>query len=231
MTTSPKVILALESSAGVGSVAVFKDGAVLSEAKIESPHGHAAWIIPLVQDVLEDSRLGFDDLTSVVAGCGPGSFTGIRVALAAAKGLGLALGITPIGLSSLAAMAHHDGDKAHAVIGAIDSRRKTTYMQAFSSDFSQKSAIIDGASQEVVMLAEDLGGGHDFIVNGHDAEIHTELLIEAGFKAKTGEAVFPLAADLCHYHHAHPTQNDGLEPLYLAPPIITPSSKSKALAK
>jgi tRNA threonylcarbamoyl adenosine modification protein YeaZ len=221
MSASMTVTLALDSSAGLASVAIAADGTVRGQTKVEAAHGHAAWIVPLMQDALRQARLGFDDVTAIIAGRGPGSFTGIRVALAAAKGLGLSLGLTPIGLSSLAALARHDADGSSFIISSIDSRRKTQYIQGFSPDLSEQTAIIDGTTEAMIALADDCGRDHDFIINGHDAHHHVQALTAAGFTARSGQAVFPLAVDLCRYHHDNLERNDGLEPLYLAPPLIS----------
>jgi tRNA A37 threonylcarbamoyladenosine modification protein TsaB len=142
------------------------------------------------------------------------------VALAAAKGLGLSLGLAPIGLSSLTAMAYHDADGESFMISAIDSRRKTQYIQGFSPDFNKQTKIMDGGIEEMLGLASGLGEG-SFIINGHNASAYVDVLTRAGFKARIGEAVFPTAGDLCRYHHAYPDHNDGLEPLYLAPPLVS----------
>ena len=80
------VILAIESSADMASAAVLANGAVVQRAH-RARHGHAAQITELARGALAEAGISADDLTHVVAGRGPGSFTGIRVALAAAKDL------------------------------------------------------------------------------------------------------------------------------------------------
>lgn len=87
------VLLALETSGPVGSVALAVDGTVLARTFLGEPSGHAASLIPAVGQVLDEAGVGRGELTGIVVGSGPGSFTGVRVAAAAAKGLAHALKI------------------------------------------------------------------------------------------------------------------------------------------
>lgn len=99
--TGAAVLLALETSGPVGSVAVSVAGEVRGRRFLGEAGGHAAALIPAVADVLGDAETGRDSLTGVVVGAGPGSFTGVRVAAAAAKGLAFALDIPLWPVSSL----------------------------------------------------------------------------------------------------------------------------------
>ena len=83
------VILALESSADRASAAVVRTGMPGIQHLHEARHGHAALISELARAALAEAGVEPDEITHVAAGRGPGSFTGLRVALAAAKGLSL----------------------------------------------------------------------------------------------------------------------------------------------
>ena len=105
------MILSLEASANIASVAVMGDGEILAETKIESRHGHAARMLLLVEDCLKQAGVSISEVDTILGGRGPGSFTGIRVALSAAKGLVLARNIEGYGICSLEALAW-----SHAII-------------------------------------------------------------------------------------------------------------------
>ena len=109
MDLRPKtpVILALEASGDLLAAAVWADGAVQNHQAYAARHGHAAYIATLVEQVMTTAAVDFTDITHIAAGRGPGSFTGIRVALAAAKGFCLATGTAGMGISGLAALAAH----------------------------------------------------------------------------------------------------------------------------
>ena len=94
------VILALEASGDLLSVALSADGAVCHHEFYVSRHGHAARIVTTVDWLMKTAKLNYAQITHIAAGCGPGSFTGIRVTLAAAKGLSFANKIDVYGFNS-----------------------------------------------------------------------------------------------------------------------------------
>jgi tRNA threonylcarbamoyl adenosine modification protein YeaZ len=99
------MFLALDTSTPRGSVAIGLPGDVLARVTLERQGGHAAELIPAVARVVEASGVELQELTGIVVGAGPGSFTGVRVAASTAKGLRHALGIPLWAFSSLAAAA------------------------------------------------------------------------------------------------------------------------------
>jgi len=130
-------LLAIETSGSGCSVAVWRAGALVAQRRVALDRGHAAALLPLVRDAMAaaaSSGLAWHDLAAVGVTVGPGSFTGIRVGLAAARGFGLALGIPVLGVSSFEAIAW--GVPAAARAGGalavvIDSGRASRFLQAF----------------------------------------------------------------------------------------------------
>ena len=102
---APDTLLALETSGPVASVAVSVQGRVLGRTFLAERGGHAAGLLPAVDRVLRGAGLNRGQVGGVVVGAGPGSFTGVRVAAAAGKGLSHALGVPLWGISSLLAAA------------------------------------------------------------------------------------------------------------------------------
>lgn len=101
-------LLALDTSGPSGFVAVGDEGRVLARGRLDRTGQHAARLLPAVQKVLERAGVRPGDLGGVVVGEGPGSFTGVRVAAATAKGLARGLGVPLWAVSSLAAGAVAD---------------------------------------------------------------------------------------------------------------------------
>ena len=98
-------LVGLETSGSVASVAISRGGKVVARRFLGEQGRHAAALLPALDEVLAEARLAPADLTGVVVGTGPGSFTGVRVAASAAKGITHALGVPLYPLSSLAAAA------------------------------------------------------------------------------------------------------------------------------
>lgn len=91
--------------------------------------GQAEHLMPMLEEVLAEARLGWADLDAIAVGTGPGNFTGIRIGVAAARGLALGLGRPAIGVSTLEAIAH---DRERPVTVAMPAPRGRLYRQSFT---------------------------------------------------------------------------------------------------
>ena len=100
-----EIVVALETSSALGSVAVASDGEVLARSFLDKRGRHAAELVPALASTLEEAGVDRRAVSAVVVGAGPGSFTGVRVAAAMAKGLVRALEVPLYAYSSLAAAA------------------------------------------------------------------------------------------------------------------------------
>ena len=98
-------ILALETSARAVSAAVSENGRILTSGYQDTGLTHSRTLMPIVEHILKNADLKPADMDAIAVAVGPGSFTGIRIGVAAAKGLALALDKPAIGVSRLAAMA------------------------------------------------------------------------------------------------------------------------------
>lgn len=106
---------------------------ILASEQLPMVRGHAEAIMPLIARVMDRAQLDFKDLDRIAVTTGPGSFTGLRVGIAAARGIALASGKPAVGLSTLAAYAAPfiAADKAQPVVAAIDARHEQVYLQVF----------------------------------------------------------------------------------------------------
>jgi len=128
-------VLAIDTALAACSAAVLDTagGGIVASESLPMIRGQAEALMPLVARVMKASGIGFADLDRVAVTTGPGSFTGLRVGLAAARGLGLAAAIPVIGVSTLSAYAapYLGVDDKTAVVVAIDARHAQVYLQAF----------------------------------------------------------------------------------------------------
>lgn len=90
--------------------------------------GQAERLIPLLEEVLAEGGVGWTDLKALAVGTGPGNFTGVRIAVAAARGLALGLGIPAVGVTRLEALAH---GLPRPLVVVEDARRGQVYVQLF----------------------------------------------------------------------------------------------------
>jgi tRNA threonylcarbamoyladenosine biosynthesis protein TsaB len=120
--------LVLDTALNACAVAVSRDGDVLAHASEPMQRGHQERLAPMVEAVMRSSGVDFDALDRIGVTVGPGSFTGLRVGLAFAKALSLALDIPCIGVNSLEALA---AGQAGFVAAAIAAKGDQLYLQAF----------------------------------------------------------------------------------------------------
>jgi tRNA threonylcarbamoyladenosine biosynthesis protein TsaB len=126
-------ILAIDTALEACSAAVLDTelGTIVARESIAMARGHAEALMPLVSRVMENSGLDFARIDRIAVTTGPGSFTGMRVGIAAARGLGLAAGKPVVGLSTLAAFSAPfiAYDDTLPVAAAIDARHGHVYLQ------------------------------------------------------------------------------------------------------
>jgi tRNA threonylcarbamoyladenosine biosynthesis protein TsaB len=125
-------ILALYTTSEYGSLAVWGGGVMRAGRHMHSSEGFAHLILPAIQETIEQSGLALGDIDCFSAASGPGSFTGVRVGLAAIKGLAEAGGKPVAGISNLRAMATFGTAAERAVI--LDARRSQVFAAIYNSD-------------------------------------------------------------------------------------------------
>lgn len=124
-------ILALETSAKAVSVAVAEDGKILCSRFANEGQTHSVTMMPMLDEMLRAAGLTLDDIGAVAVSHGPGSFTGLRIGVSAAKGLAWAKGLPCCGVSTLEAMVENGRHFKGLVIGAMDARRHQIYNALF----------------------------------------------------------------------------------------------------
>ena len=132
------LILAIDTALDACAAAVLDTNAakIIAQESLPMKRGHAEALMPLIARVMKDSGIAFAALDRIAATTGPGSFTGLRVGLSAARGIALAAGKPVVGLTTLTAYAapivSENGE--HPVISAIDARHDHVYFQVVSGD-------------------------------------------------------------------------------------------------
>src|SRR5579871_5711394 len=130
------LVLAIDTALAACSAAVLdtEQATSLSSESLPMGRGHAEALMPLIERVMIAADVGFAALDRIAVTTGPGSFTGLRVGIAAARGVALAAGKPAIGVSTLQAYAapHIAEDASAPVIAVIDARHSHVYLQTFA---------------------------------------------------------------------------------------------------
>ena len=137
-------LLAIDTAMAACSVAVHDSQGVLAKAFVPMERGHAEAIAPMLRDVMAEARQEFAALDRIVVTIGPGTFTGVRIGLAMARGLGLALDIPVIGADTLSAIAANAPAIKTPLLVASDARGDQVYAALFdkSGQMLQAPAVI-----------------------------------------------------------------------------------------
>jgi len=170
------LLLAIDTTSEFGSLALADDERVLEEVPLHSPDGFAHVIFREIERLLERHNLKVTDIEGFAAAAGPGSFTGVRVGLTAAKGLAEATGREVVAISNLQALASFGTRPLRAPI--IDARRGDIFGAVYDADLRL-------VAPEVVVKFEDwsrtLPEGHDHlvetVVKGHRQCIQYDVVL------------------------------------------------------
>ena len=170
-------ILAFETSAKAASVALLQEGRLLGEYMQNSGQTHSRTIMQMAQDLLRNCDLTVDDVDAVACAAGPGSFTGIRIGLAAAKGFAWGRGIPLVGISTLEAMARTVAVADGVYCAAMDARRNQVYTALFLVENGVFRRLMDDSAISVEELGQKLSelNGPKYLVGDGAVLCHTHL--------------------------------------------------------
>ena len=146
-------ILAFETSAKAGSVALLEDGKLLAESYQNTGLTHSQTLMAMAEDLLKSAGLTARDVEAVAVAAGPGSFTGVRIGVAAAKGFAWGGELPCYGVSTLEAMAKHLGIWNGLVVCAMDARRS----QVYNAVFEAKDGVLTRRCEDRAISLEELG--------------------------------------------------------------------------
>ena len=202
------IVLGLDTCLSSCSVAVLDGERVLAYAREVMARGHQERLAPMAQQVMAEAGLAFVALDRIAVTVGPGSFTGLRVGIAFAKGLALALDRPAVGIGTLEALA---AEAEGLIFPAIDARRGQLYLQAFDEGRALMAPDALTAEVAAARIAE-LSQGRPFTLVGSGAALLADFA--------PGAAVVPAeGADARAVARLAASREPGpLKPLYLRAP-------------
>jgi len=222
-------ILALDTATSSCSVALWADG-VKACRTTAMERGHAEALMPMVVEVLAAAGCAFADLGMVAVTVGPGSFTGLRIGLAAARGMALAAGLPCFGITTLEAVVESIDLRRHkdrTVLAALDSKRGNIFAQAFG-------AVDRPLGPPVAVSADDLPRlvpARPIVVAGNAADRAVRALTDAAVDAVAAAPSVPVAAAVAaiaaRRRRVGATSSRSPSPLYLRPADTGPIDEGR----
>lgn len=221
-TGDPNVvkILALDTATSACSVAFWADGEVVARRFAQMPRGQSEALLPMVSEVLDEAAVDWAGLDLLAVTVGPGAFTGLRIGLAAARGMALAAGLPCIGVTTLEAVAAGAVDDKGPLLVVLDAKRADVYAQAFDADhrpLGEPRALMPEALPGLIAQI-----GERPTVIGDAADLALDALAAAGLEARRGTASgipdAAIVAVMAAEHWSSETPSPPPEPLYIRPP-------------
>lgn len=219
-------ILGFDTSTSACSAALWRRDAVVARRFEKMPKGQAERLMPMIREVLDEAGLGFADLDLLAVTNGPGAFTGLRIGLAAARGLALATGLPCLAVTTLDAVAAAVPEReigAGTLLVAIDAKRADVYAQAFAPGLAPLAAPAALLPDRLPSLLKGAPG--PVTVAGDAGPRVLSALLAAGVDAVASKASgVPDAIVVCRlaaarWDAARPPSPP--QPLYLLPPSTT----------
>lgn len=165
-------ILAVDSSAKTASVAVVDGKTLISECFVNAGLTHSRTLMPMVDNALSQADMKIDDIDAFCVNAGPGSFTGIRIGVAAVKGLALSSDKQCAGVSTLESAAYNFIDENCVVCASMDARCNQVYTALFRCEDSKVTRICEDKAVSIDDLCSELSGYSEKIyLAGDGAEI------------------------------------------------------------
>jgi tRNA threonylcarbamoyladenosine biosynthesis protein TsaB len=135
-------ILNIETATKNCSVALAKDGkTIICKEIAEEGYSHAERLHVFIEEIIQKSKISFNDLSAIAVSQGPGSYTGLRIGVSAAKGLSYALDIPLIAVDTLQVLALQVKSGKGLIIPMIDARRMEVYSAVFNPNFEKIKAV------------------------------------------------------------------------------------------
>lgn len=218
-----RLVLGIETSSDFGGVALANEAGVVAEKLTRRRLNHSEELITLISSVLKGLQSGLDDLRGVAVSMGPGSFTGLRVGLATAKGLCLSKGLPLLSIPSLDALAGTCSESSLPIHAIIDAKRGEVYWSSYRFESGMQTRtgeylalapqdLVERISEETMLVGSGVDAYRDFIV-GNTRGLARFVTPNPQFPSPSVVAVLGLRK-----LKANQTEEiESLEPIYIRP--------------
>lgn len=173
-------ILAFDSTATSASVAVFDDENLIGEFFINTKQTHSQTLLPMAESLLKNTNIDVKDIDLFAVNTGPGSFTGVRIGVAAVKGMAMALNKPCVAVSTLDSMAYNLLDVDSTAVCVMDARCNQVYNANFQINNGKAEKLCDDRALSIDELTAELSSVQgEIILVGDGAKLCYDKMIEA----------------------------------------------------
>ncbi len=191
------LILSLETSTNVCSVALTQQNTIVASKKLYEDKSHSTYLTILIQEVMSQAKVALKDVDAIAVSKGPGSYTGLRIGVSTAKGLCYSLDKPLIAINTLRAMAHEvsiASGSANLLCPMIDARRMEVYTALYDTELSEleptSAKILDEFSYAETMI------DHSVLFFGNGSGKFRELIGPGHRNARFLDDITPSASSV-----------------------------------
>ncbi len=219
-------ILNIETATKNCSVALAKAGkTILCKEMAEEGYSHAEKLHVFIAEILQEMQLNFKDLAAIAVSQGPGSYTGLRIGVSAAKGLCFALGIPMIAVDTLKILASKAAITDGVIVPMIDARRMEVYSAVFNTRFEKIREV-----KAEIITADSFAEINETVYFVGDSNEKVKPVLLNGNFVFLDQMVYPSAKEMSQWSFDQFVKNDFVdvsyfEPYYLKDFMITPAKK------
>ena len=219
-------ILNIETATKNCSVALAKAGkTILCKEMAEEGYSHAEKLHVFIAEILQELQLNFKDLAAIAVSQGPGSYTGLRIGVSAAKGLCFALGIPMIAVDTLKILASKAAITDGVIVPMIDARRMEVYSAVFNARFEKIREV-----KAEIITADSFAEINETVYFVGDSNEKVKPVLLNGNFVFLDQMVYPSAKEMSQWSFDQFVKNDFVdvayfEPYYLKDFMITPAKK------
>lgn len=228
------MILGIESSAVSASAAVMRDGKLLADFYLNVGLTHSVTLMPLIAEAVKGAGLTAADIDAVAVTAGPGSFTGVRIGIATAKGIAEPRGVPCVPVSTLEAIAYPAASAGATVAACMDARRSQVYFGLFRGENGRVARLHDDCPislEELAPLLRDTGG--EIILAGDGADVAYDYLKDRvpGVGKASPATRYQSAASVCCIAHERLSSGGGVPPAELVPVYLRQAQAERVRAE
>lgn len=189
-------LLALESSGLVASAAILTEEKIICEYTMNHKKTHSQTLLPMVDEIVGMTEQDLRDIDAIAVAAGPGSFTGLRIGSATAKGLGLALNKPLISVPTLEGLAYNFYGSENLICPMMDARRNQVYTGIYSWEegrfqilYAQTAVPVEDVLKECIRLANETGKKITYLGDG--GPVYQEMIRETMMQSGSAYSIAP----------------------------------------
>lgn len=190
-------ILAIDTATQVSSVAVADEDRLLAELTMQARLTHSETLMPHIQQVLRMASMPKEQLDGIAVSIGPGSFTGLRIGLAAAKAMAYALDLPIVGISTLKALACHYPVSGVRIVCMLDAQKGNAYVESYRWEAGRLVTLQPVRVMNIVEAVESCGRAAEPVVLLGDAvqkKVRGKIELPQGVTVAPPHLLMPRAA-------------------------------------